>query len=118
MTDNIERAIGRVEGRLGSFESKIDCMITAMVASERKSEESRDAQNERLMHIEFQNQKMQTDMTSAIIRIDSMEPTVADITRMRTQGIAGAAVLTTLGGIFGTTLFVLKDKIWAFFGGS
>jgi hypothetical protein len=111
MTDNLERALGRVEGQLLTFNSKLDSVITALKESEAKSDVSRKGQDARLNVIDRQNQRIESDLKQALDRIDAMEPHVADMKRMRTQGIAVAAVLTTLGGIFGTTLFAFKDAI-------
>jgi hypothetical protein len=118
MTDNLERALGRVEGQLGTFDRKLDSVIVALTASEAKADESRTSQNARLAHIDLQNQRMEGEIRTALSRIDAMEPHVADMKRMRSQGIAVAAVLTTLGGIFGTTLFAMKDKIWSWVTGA
>jgi chromosome segregation ATPase len=118
MTDNLERALGRVEGHIGSLNSKLDSVITALAASETKAEARRANQDARLAVIDRQNQRIESDLKNALDRIEAMEPHVADMKRMRSQGIAVAAVLTTLGGIFGTTLFALKDKIWDFFAGA
>jgi putative ubiquitin-RnfH superfamily antitoxin RatB of RatAB toxin-antitoxin module len=118
MTDNLERALGRVEGQLGTFSSKLDSVIIALRDSEAKSDTSRAGQDARLAIIDRQNQRIESDLKHALDRIEAMEPHVADMKRMRSQGIAVAAVLTTLGGIFGTTLYALKDKLWSFFAGS
>jgi putative ubiquitin-RnfH superfamily antitoxin RatB of RatAB toxin-antitoxin module len=118
MTDNLERALGRVEGQLGTFNAKLDSVIVALRDSETKSDASRAGQDARLAVIDRQNQRIENDLKHALDRIEAMEPHVADMKRMRSQGIAVAAVLTTLGGIFGTTLYALKDKLWSFFAGS
>jgi hypothetical protein len=118
MTDNLERALGRVEGQLGTFNAKLDSVIIALRDSEAKSDTSRAGQDARLAIIDRQNQRMESELKRAFERLDDMEPHVADMKRMRSQGIAVAAVLTTLGGIFGTTLYALKDKLWSFFAGS
>jgi chromosome segregation ATPase len=129
MTDNIQRSLGTLEGKLDSLivaveksEAKADAARAAfsarMAENENRASENRDAIHLRLNTLEHKVEQTRTEGHATLKEVEAMKPVVEDMKRMRTQGIAVAAVLTTLGGIFGTTLYALKDKLWSFFAGS
>jgi hypothetical protein len=126
MNDNIQRSIGNIEGKLdalivavGKSEAKADeartAMSARMTASEIKADESRDAVHARLNTLEHKVEQTHTEGHATLRKVEAMEPDIEALRRMRTQGYAVAGTLTTLGALFGATLYSSKDLVVDFF---
>lgn len=120
--DNIQRAVGNIEGKLdlliaaiSKSESKAESarleMADRMTRNESRASESRDAVHLRLNTLEHKVEQGRVEGHATLRKVEAMEPDVEAMRKMRTQGLAVAGTLTTLGAMFGAALYGARDYI-------
>lgn len=120
--ENIQRSVGNIEGKLdaliaaiGKSESKAESarheLADRMTRNENRASESRDAVHLRLNTLEHKVEQVRHEGHSTLRKVQAIEPEVESMRKMRTQGIAVAGTLTTLGALFGAALYGSRDFI-------
>jgi predicted nucleic acid-binding Zn-ribbon protein len=123
MSEDIQRSIGRIEGEMKSFNGKMDSLLDALSKSEVTASRSRDQISARLAENETKLTAVQDELHIVARKVDAIEPRIGDIEpeiaqlrKLRIQGLTVATTLTFLGSLVGVSLYSMKDRVFAFFG--
>ena len=100
MTENQERAIGRIEG-------KLDRLIEDMNTDTKKREE----QDDRLARIERSQDDLDRRVEAILKRIESVEKPVAELNRWRERAIGALMLVSLVAALIGGAIAAYWHKI-------
>jgi sugar-specific transcriptional regulator TrmB len=103
VTDDNERALGRVEG-------KLEALITQVAASERSSSEGRAKLYEAVDGLREGIRAMQAEVKTMDKRLEAVEPITSDLQRWRERGIGVLLFLSVVAAALGALITALWDK--------
>lgn len=119
MTDtNLDRALGRVEGKLDGVLTSIAALNSALIEDRARAASARAAMNDRIDAAESNLENIEHRVETIERGIDDIRPLADEVRQWKQRGIGAAGVLTALGAMFGGALVAFREKVLAFFGWS
>lgn len=112
-TPSLERAIGRLEGKLDGIVTRIETLNGTLVDDRARAAQSRAAMNERIEGTETGIDEVARRVEKIEAAVSEIQPLTEEVRAWKQRGIGAAGVLTALGAIFGGTLVTFRDKLMA-----
>jgi uncharacterized phage infection (PIP) family protein YhgE len=108
---NLDRALGRVEGKLDGVLTSIASINTTLVEDRQRAAMSRAAMSERIEGTEHGIESIQHRIAAIEKGIEEIKPLADEVRAWKQRGIGAAGILTALGAIFGGAIVAFRDRI-------
>jgi prefoldin subunit 5 len=113
---NLDRALGRVEGKLDGVLTSIASLNAAITEDRARAAQARAAMNERIEGTEHGIENIEHRIAAIERGVEEIKPLADEVRQWKQRGIGAAGVITALGAIFGGALVAFRDKIMASLG--